>query len=103
MELEMYEGRLSPESTNKTNQLTQLANAIPHTLKCLGISFLIDLYGYEKFYQEFSVPIQELDIYISLNNDHFEKIISYAEKNRNLKRVGIMRFENSLSDGHISM
>ncbi|PKC62609.1 hypothetical protein RhiirA1_423628, partial [Rhizophagus irregularis] len=54
------------------------------------------------FYKEFSVPIQELDIYISLDDDHLKGIISYAEKNRNLKRVGIMRFNHSCLDGHIS-
>ena len=67
-----------------------------------GISFLIDLSGYEKFYEEFLVPIQELDVYIVLGNDHLKKIISYAEKNRNLRRLGIMRYNNSLLDGHFS-
>ncbi|CAI2166938.1 20725_t:CDS:1 [Funneliformis geosporum] len=95
-----YEDSLSQESTN---QLSQLARTIPPSLKCLGISFLIDLYGYKKFYEELSVPIQELDVYISLNDDHLKEIVSYAEKNRNLKRVGIMRFKSSLKDGHISM
>ncbi|RIA95666.1 hypothetical protein C1645_872603 [Glomus cerebriforme] len=97
-----YEDPLSPESTDKTNQLIQLAISIPISLKRLGISFLVDLSGYENFYQTFSVPIQELDIYISLDDDHLRKIISFAEKNRYLKRLGIMRFNHSRLDGHIS-
>lgn len=97
-----YEDPLSPESSNKINQLIKLANSIPISLTRLGISFLVDLSGYEMFYKEFSVPIQELDIYISLDDDHLKGIISYAEKNRNLNRVGIMRFNHSCLDGHIS-